>query len=96
MLKRDWDDLHDNKRIGDWYFMQDDRYIVLTYPNLKPQHFEDAIEVVSLPIHTAGQEVEKQPSWLWDGNKEAPTLSPSINVIDRWHGYLKNGIIETV
>lgn len=32
------------------------------------------------------------PSWEWDGNKEAPTLSPSVNHIDHWHGYLRAGV----
>jgi len=39
------------------------------------------------------------PSWLWDGNKENPTLSPSLllykdNHQEHWHGYLRNGVFE--
>ena len=36
----------------------------------------------------------ERPSWVWDGNKEAPTLLPSIqrNSNCRWHGFLENGI----
>ena len=31
--------------------------------------------------------------WRWDGNKERPTLTPSILRCDvcRWHGFLTNG-----
>ena len=31
------------------------------------------------------------PSWEWDGNRESPTLSPSIHQIGHWHGYLRAG-----
>lgn len=30
-------------------------------------------------------------TWQWDGNREAPTLSPSIHHIGHWHGYLRAG-----
>lgn len=33
------------------------------------------------------------PSWIWDGNAEAPTLSPSIlrSRTCGWHGFLTAG-----
>lgn len=33
------------------------------------------------------------PSWLWDGNFDAPTLTPSINCVSGcgWHGWLRAG-----
>ena len=33
------------------------------------------------------------PQWNWDGNREAPTFSPSINCERHcgWHGYLEKG-----
>lgn len=38
------------------------------------------------------------PSWLWDGNKEKPTLTPSIDFRvahkSHWHGFLKIGIFK--
>ncbi|EDX80485.1 hypothetical protein BBAL3_1642 [Brevundimonas sp. BAL3] len=45
-----------------------------------------------LPIRRAG-EVEIGPSWDWDGNQEAPTLTPSVLQVGgcQWHGYLTNG-----
>ncbi len=30
-------------------------------------------------------------SWEWDGNLEAPTLTPSINHVGCWHGWLTGG-----
>lgn len=34
------------------------------------------------------------PSWQWDGNFEAPTLTPSVNCVSGcgWHGFLKAGV----
>lgn len=29
--------------------------------------------------------------WDWNGNREAPTFSPSINCGNCWHGYIENG-----
>lgn len=29
--------------------------------------------------------------WDWDGNREKPTFSPSINCGKCWHGYIENG-----
>lgn len=33
------------------------------------------------------------PQWNWDGNREAPTFSPSINCEKHcgWHGYIRGG-----
>jgi uncharacterized protein DUF6527 len=32
-----------------------------------------------------------RPSWIWDGNREAPTFQPSINCKGCWHGYIRAG-----
>ena len=29
--------------------------------------------------------------WDWDGNRERPTFSPSVNCQGCWHGYIRNG-----
>ena len=29
--------------------------------------------------------------WNWNGNREAPTLTPSVNCSRCWHGYIENG-----
>lgn len=36
------------------------------------------------------------PSWDWDGNWDAPTLSPSVHHVGHWHGYLRAGVWESV
>ncbi|AKR57109.1 hypothetical protein XM25_15165 [Devosia sp. H5989] len=35
------------------------------------------------------------PSWEWDGNRERPTLSPSVHHVGHWHGFLRNGVWES-
>lgn len=34
-----------------------------------------------------------RPQWDWNGNREAPTFTPSINCESHcgWHGYIRNG-----
>ena len=48
----------------------------------------------ALPVNTD----KKSPSWDWDGNLEAPTLSPSIltgaGSSKICHSFLRNGVFE--
>ena len=82
MLKKDWDDLEKGQK-GDWYFHHADSYITIRYG-------DDVMNVVTIPI-------SGPKKWDWDGNKDAPTLSPSILIRgkdgqpDLWHGFLRNG-----
>lgn len=32
-----------------------------------------------------------RPQWEWDGRRDNPTFSPSINCEGCWHGYIENG-----
>lgn len=34
-------------------------------------------------------------SWQWDGNEEKPTLHPSVHLPGRWHGWFRNGRMES-
>lgn len=43
-----------------------------------------------LPIRDADSGTA--PNWQWDGNRETPTLAPSILYPDHWHGYLRGGV----
>lgn len=31
------------------------------------------------------------PSWHWDGNREKPTLTPSVHQVGHYHGWLRAG-----
>jgi len=93
MLKNDFDELE----IGDWYFINGESHIGIRLG--EDEHKEFCI----LPIQN-----EKNPKeiigthWNWNGNKENPTLNPSIlhwgNGRDQpatWHGYLRDGKLIT-
>lgn len=34
----------------------------------------------------------EKPSWEWNGNREKPTLSPSVWHKGHWHGWLRDGV----
>jgi len=44
--------------------------------------------LIRLPIKV-GEKVAEH--WQWDGNEDAPTITPSIHVLEHWHGWMKNG-----
>jgi hypothetical protein len=36
-----------------------------------------------------------RPSWRWNGSRSEPTLNPSVNMQDHWHGWLRDGYWES-
>jgi hypothetical protein len=34
-------------------------------------------------------------AWDWDGDSSKPTVKPSINIKDHWHGFLENGVFRS-
>lgn len=98
------EELHMNGKIGDWCICdtKQGRLMFLRYPvpadDWMHEHWPDLDtkgDIVSLPIKLAG-EVDSRPMvWDWNGNREAPTLSPSVLVKttakERWHGWLRDG-----
>jgi hypothetical protein len=42
-----------------------------------------------------GTDPKVERVWVWDGNVDAPTLTPSILLPDLWHGYLRAGRLES-
>lgn len=40
---------------------------------------------------------KKERTWNWDGNKDKPTLTPSIACLEgcKWHGYITHGEFTT-
>lgn len=55
------------------------------------------IEPIPDPVrpHLMHGNPPKLHSWTWDGNEEKPTLQPSVWLKGRWHGYFRNGRMET-
>lgn len=48
----------------------------------------EGIARTSLPISAEG--------WEWTGSDAAPTLSPSVDVIGHWHGWVSDGVLVEV
>lgn len=91
-LLKDLDDFDENGKKGDWCFLNNDTYIAIQLGDVK------FTESCVLPISK-----DHPISWNWNGDKESPTLTPSIlhwgNGRDKpatWHGYLTNGKLVTV
>ena len=53
----------------------------------------DSLHSYNCYLDLEGHAPEGRPSWAWDGNWEAPTLSPSIQRHGgcEWHGFLRKG-----
>lgn len=92
MLRHDLHDLFENGKAGDWCFEHNPETIVIIFG---PDPFYD---IVICPINDPSR-----ISWDWNGDKEHPTLSPSIRIMgkytggaDRWHGFLENGVLRSV
>ena len=87
-LRQNLDDFDANGKKGDWCFLNDDKLIAIQFGD------DRFLGTCVLNINS-----ESLPSWTWNRSREAPTLSPSILVHCKpveWHGYLRDGKIETV
>lgn len=44
------------------------------------------------------RKIDEHPSWVWNGDREKPTMTPSIQKTTpcRWHGYLTDGVFRSV
>ena len=79
---------------GDWRFVHE-------YPDgrLERTTLKDRVTHIQLrdPLgHIAyltirGRGKPNRPSWKWNEDILKPTLTPSINDPDGWHGYLREG-----
>ena len=90
--------------VGDWCFqtLEDGRLMLfLRYP-IKEEYanlgdyWEYSMtkkqgDIVRIPLSGTTEK-----PWNWNGNREFPTITPSINVVGRWHGFLTNGKIITL
>lgn len=70
---------------GDFCFDEDFSHIYVWLPGVSGP---DSLRIQKGP--PGGDRV-----WGWDGNTEAPTLTPSIHDQNHWHGYLKAGRLES-
>lgn len=64
---------------GDWFVDADARQVLILVPGqgICPFDYETPNAVGA--------------RWGYDGNDAAPTLSPSLHVIGKWHGWMRAG-----
>lgn len=73
------------ERPGDFTFSDERDYLYIQLPGrLDP----DALQIQK--GEPGGDRV-----WGWDGNEERPTLVPSVHDINHWHGFLRDGKLES-
>lgn len=78
-------DLADNGQEGDWAFSVGDAELVIRIPvGGYARGVLCAWKLSPVPI-------PDEEDWQWDGNREAPTLTPSLNWVGVWHGYMRAG-----
>jgi len=93
MLKNDFSELG----VGDWCFINGETYIGIRLG-------EGENERCILPIQNKAKPRELVGTyWDWDGNRDLPTLTPSIlhwgngnYEPPTWHGYLTKGVLVVV
>lgn len=68
-----------SKQNGDWWIDEEDAKIWIRIPGdgITPWPYRDPLPNGSC--------------WRWNGDKDSPTLEPSLHLVGYWHGYLRNG-----
>ena len=84
-------DLDDNGQLGDWCFFSakdkpDRNYIMIRCPdgNANSRGSVTAWRLRAVPD-------PNDDDWQWDGNRDAPTLTPSLHWVGVWHGWMRAG-----
>ena len=87
-------------------FLIHDSVVSKANPVLKPQDGEPTVTIrffcallpgghyVALPLRPVPATdipINGGHSWEWNGNEDKPTLSPSVNSIGNWHGWVRAG-----
>lgn len=94
-LMKDLDTLDIVGKKGDWCFLRMDTVMILRWG-------DDVDDIVVLHLSE-----DSHPRWVWNGDKDHPTLYPSIYVHGirgrsepghehKWHGYLEDGSLRDV
>jgi hypothetical protein len=83
-LRDSFDELESDGEIGDWCFTDNDMSIWLRYP-------DGSERGEMLHLYITKEHSDSVRIWKWNGDRVAPTLAPSINVIGHWHGWLDSG-----
>lgn len=76
------------QKLGDFAISADGTRIRMALPGGKPTGWV----YVNLPIRSLdARDAGLGDGWGWDGNREKPTLTPSVHTFGHWHGWVRNG-----
>lgn len=96
MLINTLSELEETGKVGDWCFIGEND-IFLRHPMKEIREWWPGDNLMQGSIvHLIVNDPKRKPSWKWNGDREKPTLSPSVRVIGYWHGFLENGELRTV
>lgn len=88
-----WSEWQDRcKKPGDFFFEHDQGALWIAIPNVLlsgQAHFT----VCRWPVN--GKKLDNGAGWDWDGNVEKPTMNPSLYALKIWHGWVRNGRLES-
>lgn len=82
------------QHVGDFYWSYDNVGQLYFNALLPGKAFMGEIEDVafcSIPVRLE----EDSQAWHWDGNRDRPTLQPSLYLHDHWHGFIRAGRFES-
>lgn len=91
MIRNNLSDLSANGNVGDWCFSRTGKSIFICYP------YPDEIRgrIAHITIFTELKE-KVHIGWLWNGDREKPTIEPSIHIPGIWRGHLQEGKLITI
>jgi hypothetical protein len=89
--RKDWADLVDNGQEGDFAWPSSDERD--DAGNLVARHDWIYIYIPGSGVCRWGVDrpLENGCQWKWNGNEDAPTLTPSLHLVGTWHGWMTNG-----
>ena len=80
---------------GDFFFSREDgeRTLCVVVPGIRTDGYENDPNAAQLRAwhNTIPVPVTGERAWGFDGNEDAPTLTPSLHVLGVWHGWIRAG-----
>lgn len=77
------------QQLGDFCINAEGTRVQMAIPSKSGHAASRGWAYVDLPIGT--EKPTPGPSWKWNGDREKPTLEPSIHTHGHWHGWVRNG-----
>lgn len=92
-----FESLKEHGELGDFCFIDNDSAIIIRMPD-GPNYPSARGSMIRWPLKPGHNlpGVDQDAVWNWDGNRNQPTLTPSLHWVDVWHGWMRAGKLESV